>query len=181
MSAVDALRLAEENGVRLGVAGADLILVADREPAPGVLEAIRRYKVGIVALLTAAESKWTAEDWQAFFDERAGIAENDGGLPRVKAETRAFECCVVEWLNRHPAPSDAARCASCGEPEVSATAVVPFGTQRHTWLHPHCWGPWHQKRRNRARRSLKNWGISAPETVIEESPESARASHRGDV
>ena len=41
MSAVEALRLAEENGVHLGVAGTDLILDADREPAPSVLEAIR--------------------------------------------------------------------------------------------------------------------------------------------
>ncbi len=36
MSAVEVLRLARENGVRLGVAGADLILDADREPAPRV-------------------------------------------------------------------------------------------------------------------------------------------------
>ncbi len=36
MSAAEALRVARENGVRLGVAGADLILDADREPAaPG--------------------------------------------------------------------------------------------------------------------------------------------------
>ena len=32
--------------------------------------------------------------------ERAGIAEFDGGLPRPEAEALAFECCVVEWLNR---------------------------------------------------------------------------------
>ncbi len=62
MSAVEALRLAEENGVRLGVAGADLILDADREPAPRVLEAIRRHKAGIVALLSAPGSDWSAED-----------------------------------------------------------------------------------------------------------------------
>ena len=62
MSAIEALRMARENGVRLGVAGADLILDADREPAPGVLETIRRHKAGIVALLTAPEGDWTAED-----------------------------------------------------------------------------------------------------------------------
>ncbi len=55
MSAIEALRMARENGVRLGVAGADLILDADREPAPRVLAAIRRHKAGIVALLTAAD------------------------------------------------------------------------------------------------------------------------------
>ena len=71
MSAVEALRLARVNWVRLGVAGADLILDADREPAPRVLEALRRHKAGIVALLTAAQGDTSAEDWRAFFDERA--------------------------------------------------------------------------------------------------------------
>ena len=38
-------------------------------------------------------------DWQAFYDERAGIAEFDGKVSRLKAEGLAYECCVVEWLN----------------------------------------------------------------------------------
>src|SRR5262249_33093321 len=42
---------------------------------------------------------WSAEDWQVFFGERAGIAEFDGELPRLDAETKAFECCIVEWQN----------------------------------------------------------------------------------
>ena len=46
-------------------------------------------------------SDGSAEDWQVYFDERAGIAEFDGGLPRAEAEARAFECCVVERLNRN--------------------------------------------------------------------------------
>ena len=61
MSAVEALRLARENGVGLGVAGADLVLDADQEPAPRVMEAIRQHKAGIVALLMAAEHEWAPE------------------------------------------------------------------------------------------------------------------------
>ncbi len=95
MSAVEAIRLARENGVRLGVAGVDLILDADREPAPQVLEALRRHKAGIVALLTAAEGEWTAKDWRVFYEERVGIAEFDGGQTRAEAEARAFEHCVT--------------------------------------------------------------------------------------
>ena len=38
---------------------------------------------------------WSGEDWRAFFDERAGIAEFDGGLPRDQAEARAFEDLVA--------------------------------------------------------------------------------------
>ena len=32
----------------------------------------------------------TDKDWQAYFDERAGIAEFDGGLSRVEAEAQAL-------------------------------------------------------------------------------------------
>ncbi len=122
---------ARENGVRLGVAGVDLILDADREPAPRVLEAIRRHKAGIVNLLTAADGDWTAEHWQAFFDERFGIAEFDGGLPRPEAETLAFESCIVEWFNRHPERSNPDRCAWCQKPNRDGHASVPFGTENH--------------------------------------------------
>src|SRR5207342_393585 len=65
---------------------------------------------GIVVLLRPGRDGWSAEDWQVFFDERAGIAEFDGGLPRGAAEAGAFACCVVEWLNRNfeRSPPDAA-------------------------------------------------------------------------
>ena len=119
MSAVEALRLAQENGVHLDVEGADLILDADREPAPRVLEALQRHKAGVVALLTAADSDWAAKDWRAFYDERAGIAEYDGGQTLAEAEALAFECCIVEWLNRYPEHSDSGRCAWCGKPDVN--------------------------------------------------------------
>jgi hypothetical protein len=42
------------------------------------------------------------EDWRAFFDERAVIAEFDGGLPRDQAEARAFACCIAKRLNCNP-------------------------------------------------------------------------------
>jgi len=94
-------------------------------------------------------SGWDAEDWGAFFDERAGIAEHDGGLSRAEAEARAFEFCIVEWMNRNPARSESGRCAWCGKPEeVGSTVVVPFGTEihGHIWLHHHCWSDWHKRR-----------------------------------
>ena len=164
MSAVEALRLAQENGIRLGIAGADLILDAEREPAPAVLEAIRRHKEGIVALLAPDHVAWSAEDWQAFFDERAGIAEVDGGQTRADAEALAFECCVVEWLNRHPQRSDLGRCAWCERPDREGHTVVPFGTESHghTWLHPECWSDWRQDQRERAQQALAAVGLDAP-------------------
>ncbi len=41
MNAAKTIRMAEASGIHIGVAGTDLILDADREPAPRVLEALR--------------------------------------------------------------------------------------------------------------------------------------------
>jgi hypothetical protein len=170
MSAVEALRMAQENGIRLGIAGADLILDAEREPAPAVLEAIRHHKEGIVALLAPDHDTWTAEDWQAFFDERAGIAEFDGSQTREQAEAKAFECCVVEWLDRHPCRSNPGRCAACGKPDREGHTVVPFGTGSYgqVWLHPECWEEWHRERKERAGRALATMGLLGSQRYSEE-------------
>ena len=98
MSAVEALRIAQQNGIRFDIEGADLILDAEREPAPTVLEVIRRNKAEILTLLVADYRVWTAEDWQVFYDERAGIAEFDAGVPREWAEGFARLC----TMPRHP-------------------------------------------------------------------------------
>lgn len=39
--------------------------------------------------MTTPVQKWTDEDWRAVFDERAGILEFDGQLPRATAEAIA--------------------------------------------------------------------------------------------
>ena len=36
---------------------------------------------------------WAPEDWQAYFDERAGIAQFDGGLSRPEAEASVRVLC----------------------------------------------------------------------------------------
>ena len=113
-------------------------------------------------LLTAAENDWTAEDWRVFHEERAGIAESDGGQTRAEAEALAFDCCIVEWLNRHPELSDPGRCARCGKPDRDGHAVVPFGTESHghIWLHPECWNDWSQDQRQKAQEALSPMGLS---------------------
>jgi hypothetical protein len=63
-----------------------------------------------VALLRPPPDAWSVADWQAFFDERVGIAEFDGGLSRGDAEAHAFAHCVAEWLNRNPVRSLPERC-----------------------------------------------------------------------
>jgi hypothetical protein len=46
------------------------------------------------------QAGWSAEDWQACLDERAGIAEFDGGLPHAQAE--ALAATEIEGLPKFP-------------------------------------------------------------------------------
>ncbi len=104
-----------------------------------------------------------AHYWQAYFDERAGIAEHDGGLSRIDAEWQAFECCVVEWQWRNPPPaSGPERCAHCGQPlGESGRDGLPFltGDGGHTWLHSGCHTGWTAERRAEAVAALATLGL----------------------
>jgi hypothetical protein len=104
---------------------------------------------------------WSAEDWRARFDERAGFLEHDGGLLRNQAELQAFEHCIVEWLNANPCSSPAGRCTWCGKPETPGAMVLPFGVgERHAWIHAECWPAWHQSRRAEAAIALRSMDIA---------------------
>ena len=96
MSAVKALWSARERGVVVEISGGDLILAASTEPPRAVLDDLARYKQEIIGILTPSASGLSAEDWLTSFDERAGIAEFDGGLPRELAELQAIGSCVLD-------------------------------------------------------------------------------------
>jgi hypothetical protein len=104
--------------------------------------------------------EWTCEDWRAFFDERAGIAEFDAELPRPQAEAQAFECCVVEWLNRNAERSPPGRCLGCGGVE-DCHPLLPIGVDSagHAWIHSECWEAWRTARRAEAVVALSILGI----------------------
>jgi hypothetical protein len=152
MTAVEALKAARAAGIELALDGDDLALSAASAPPAAVLDALSRHKAEIIALLRPGRDGWSAEDWQVYFDERAGIAEFDGGLPRAEAEARAFECCVVEWLNQNPAWSPPGRCLGCGGSENTNDQLLPYGTEPtgHAWLHSRCWEVWHANRKSKA-------------------------------
>ena len=105
---------------------------------------------------------WRPEDWRTFYEERAAIAENDGGQSRAEAEETAYECCVIEWMNRNPAPSEPGNCAWCGEDEGPESTIVAFGTEDagHAWLHSHCWSDWYEHRREEAIHVLAAMGTT---------------------
>lgn len=152
MSAGNVVMEARVAGTDLRVGGDDLLLEAGAPPLSAVRELLSHHKSEIVARLRPGRDGWSAEDWQADFDERAAIAEFDGGLPRPEAEARAFECCVVEWLNRNFERSPPGRCLACGGGDHAHDALLPFGTETtgHVSLHGRCWSTWHAGRKAEA-------------------------------
>lgn len=114
MSAVLALREAQAAGVAIRVEGDDLVLEAVSPPPFSIIECLARHKPEIVALLRLERGSWSDEDWRAHFEERAAIAEYDGGLPRQQAEVGAYENCLIEWLDLN----------SSSDYQVSDTAAV---------------------------------------------------------
>lgn len=104
MSAAEALAVAGAAGIQISIDGDDLVLQASAPPPAEVLDLLARHKATIVRLLRAGSDGWSVVDWQEFFDERAGIGEFDGGLPRAQAQAQAFSCCVGEWLHRAYTP-----------------------------------------------------------------------------
>lgn len=164
MSAAEALKAARAAGIQLGLDGDDLVLNAASAPPAAVLDALSLHKAEIMVLLRPAEDGWSAEDWQVFFDERAGFLEFDGGLPHAEAEAQAFACCVFEWLNRNPAHSPAGRCLGCGGREHTHDPLLPYGTEPndHVWLHSRCWLAWYETGKAQAVARLVALGLPVP-------------------
>ena len=125
-----------------------------------MIELLSRHKTEIIALLRLADDGWSALDWLTFFGERARMAAAHG-LTGIEADARAFDCCVVEWLNRNPVRRPSSRCLGCGQAEHSRDPLLPFGTEPtgHAWLHSRCWPAWHESRKAEAMVALAILGI----------------------
>ena len=165
MSAAEALAQARAAGIQVGIDGDDLTLEASAPPLAEVLDLLARHKADIVTLLRPGNDGWSGEDWWEFFEERVGIAEFDGGLPREQAEARAFSCCVGKWLQCNPARSPSGRSDHCGQ---SKGMLLPYLTgysvknPGHTGLHQECSPAWNRAHREKAVSALVAMGISVP-------------------
>ncbi len=103
---------------------------------------------------------WDAPDWRAFYDERAGIAEHLGEMSQSEAEARAFECTVIAWLNRNPAPTNGPdQCAHCCGAATADDALSYLNGRGHVWLHTGCHAAWMERRRAKAEAALRDMGI----------------------
>jgi hypothetical protein len=167
MNALQAIEAARSAGVRLAIDGDDLVLRSASPPPCEIIDALSRHKSQVIEVIRLDRAVWSPEDWQVFFDERAGSAEFDGSLPRQEAEDRAFECCIAEWLNRNPAPSIAGQCCRCGAAGTPDAVILPYGTEpgTHAWLHADCWTGWQEDRRSQAVEALIVMGLSPRSSV----------------
>jgi hypothetical protein len=172
MSAAEALRAARVAGIELEIDGGDLLLEAPVRPPAAVLDVLSRHKAGVVALLRPGWDGWSAEDWQVFFDERAGIAEFEGGLPRGQAEAHAAASCIEEWLNRNFVRRPPERCVVCGGDHIHEP-LLPLAIELtgHAWLHSSCWPYWHAKRKTEAVTALAVMGIASPADLADDLAE----------
>lgn len=136
--------------------GEKLSLTAHKPPPERLLKALKEERDALTFLITVDPSGWTPEDWQAHFEERAGIRHFEGGFERNEAERLAFNDCVTEWMTRNPERNKPTLCAACGTGEKTNEPIVPFGTQRfgHSWLHHTCWPSWYEGRKQKARDFL---------------------------
>src|SRR5262249_12253479 len=152
MSASEALRLARAAGIIIQVDGDELVLEAKLAPPPGVVAELALNKPSILALLRSGVGAWSADDWQAYFDERASILEHEAGLSRAESERHAFEECVIKWVDQNAIPSASGACGWCGRTKTRDAVVLPLGTEpsAHGWLHSECWRAWHRARRHEA-------------------------------
>jgi len=108
--------------------------------------------------------EWDAEDWRAYFDERAGIREFDGELLRPEAERLALGDCIDYWLTQHPPkPTDDVACVHCDAALADDAIPVLAGNSGHTWLHGRCHRDWLAVRRQLAAEALPAMGIDAAE------------------
>jgi hypothetical protein len=183
MSAVQALGVARAFGIHVEADGDDLLLEASGPPPDAVLAALSQHKPEVLRLLYSAKDGSSPEYWCVLFHQRAAVAEIDGRLRRTDAEARAFECCVVEWLNRNPTPSGAGRCSWCGQPGTQGAVVVPYGTEAgtHAWLHPECWPAWHELRRSQAQQALTRMGLGCSQTSAEQTVKGRKMTKESDV
>jgi hypothetical protein len=125
------------------------------DPPAEVLAVLKDRRLAVQAVLlarthaaktrTREPDSWSADDWLAYFHERAGIREFDAGPPRLEAARLAMADCVEHWQRRNsPAPHGPENgCWQCGHAGTDAGGADPLTSRCCRggvfWIHPRCW------------------------------------------
>lgn len=98
----------------------------------------------------------TATDWQAFYDERAGILQYEGQHSRQEAERRALDETIQHWqaLNPPPASEPQNGCIVCRDVGDDLLSYVAR-PKTHFWLHLRCRPVFDKARRDLALDALR--------------------------
>lgn len=84
-----------------------------------------------------AACKWSAEDWQHAYEERAAIAEHDGRAIPAEAERLAKQDILTRFMLMHlPEPAGEA-CPFCGATSGKLHSFISRGQAAHA--HDQCW------------------------------------------
>jgi hypothetical protein len=154
---------------RQSCAAADGITAPDAAlPRDQAVGEVKAPKAAIRSALKAeAGDHWVRDDYRAFCDQMTGTLLSEG-LSKPKAEAFAFECCVLEWLNRTFEPSPPGRCVYCRRGERNGDVLLPLGKENagRAWLHKGCRDVWHTNRRAKAFAALADFGISRPSRLV---------------
>jgi hypothetical protein len=159
MIAARALKLAQDAGVNVRAIGNDLQLEAASEPASFLIDSLRHNKADIVTLLHSNPACWSPQEWHAYLDERAAIAEYDGNLSRENAEALAFASCAIKWLEGTFVTSPPGKCLSCGGVQRYVYRYG-IGVMTPVYFHFHCGVLWRSARRSQAIAALQEMGIN---------------------
>ena len=106
MSAVaKLLDLARRHDIELVSKGQSVTMRAPAPPPPEVVAILQAHRDEIRAALTRqpANDPWDAHDYQTFFEERAAIAEYDGGCSALEAERTAYRHIFINALSTYDA------------------------------------------------------------------------------
>ncbi|MGH8644655.1 MAG: hypothetical protein ACREX4_09440 [Gammaproteobacteria bacterium] len=113
------------SGATITVAGDSLELTAPRPLTDELLRRVAAHKPEIMKILRRQDTE--AEDLREYFEERAGILEYDGGLPRAEAEREAARITATYARNQDYLWA-ALRSALSGYPELLAALPERTGT-----------------------------------------------------
>jgi hypothetical protein len=111
----------------------------------------------------ARRKLWGVGDWPAYFGERAGIREYDGGLARAEAENLAYIDCIGLYLRRHKPMWAGNECVACWQ-SIDEIPCDVLRCENNYWgfIHVACEGPYRLVRIRRAMYALAALGVRDP-------------------